>query len=127
QESDTQKREIQNNPPHILLTNYVMLELMLTRPEERPFVEAASSALQFLVLDELHTYRGRQGADVALLVRRLRERCGNPHLQRIGTSATMASGESRVERNAAVADVASKLFGVTVDPAHVIDESLRWS
>lgn len=27
-----------------------------------------------LVLDELHTYRGRQGADVALLVRRLRER-----------------------------------------------------
>jgi ATP-dependent helicase YprA (DUF1998 family) len=127
QERETEKAAIRDDPPHILLTNYVMLELMLTRPEERVFVESVRSALQFLVLDELHTYRGRQGADVALLVRRLRERCGNPQLQCIGTSATMASGESRAERNTAVAAVAGKLFGVPVDPAHVIDESLRWS
>jgi len=127
QESDAEKAAIRDDPPHILLTNYVMLELMLTRPDERVFVEAVRSALQFLVLDELHTYRGRQGADVALLVRRLRERCGNPQLQCIGTSATMASGESRAERNAAVAMVASKIFGVPVNPSHVIDESLRWS
>ncbi|NOK64368.1 MAG: DEAD/DEAH box helicase [Chloroflexi bacterium AL-N10] len=127
QESDTEKATIRENPPHILLTNYVMLELMLTRPEERIFVEKGQSAIQFIVLDELHTYRGRQGADVALLMRRLRERCGNPHLQCIGTSATMASGTSRTERSAAVANVASKIFGVTVAPEHVIDETLRWS
>ncbi len=126
QESDADKQQIQENPPHILLTNYVMLELMLTRPEERTFVDAARTALQFLVLDELHTYRGRQGADVALLVRRLRERCGNPQLQCIGTSATMASGETRAERIEAVAAVATTLFGVPVEPAYVIDESLRW-
>ena len=64
--------EIIADPPDILLTNYVMLELILTRPDERELVEAAQG-LRFLVLDELHTYRGRQGADVALLVRRDRE------------------------------------------------------
>lgn len=126
QESDTEKRAIQENPPHILLTNYVMLELMLTRPEERAFVDSASSALQFLVLDELHTYRGRQGADVALLVRRLRERCGNQQLQCIGTSATMSSGETRTERARAVAQVATKIFGAAVSLEHVVDETLRW-
>ena len=52
QESDREKQEIQQNPPHILLTNYVMLELMLTRPEERPFVDRTAAALEFLVLDE---------------------------------------------------------------------------
>ncbi|NJM06017.1 DEAD/DEAH box helicase [Candidatus Gracilibacteria bacterium] len=84
QESDARKREIQENPPHILLTNYVMLELMLTRPHEFAFVNAGAADLQFVVLDELHTYRGRQGADVALLIRRLRERSGNPDMTCIG-------------------------------------------
>jgi len=125
QESDREKQEIQQNPPHILLTNYVMLELMLTRPEERPFVDRTVAALAFLVLDELHTYRGRQGADVALLVRRLRERCGSPDLLCVGTSATMVAGGSRAERRAAVAEVATKVFGVPVSPANVIDETLR--
>lgn len=127
QEREGEKRRIQANPPHILLTNYVMLELMLTRPEEQAFVDATRSALQFLVLDELHTYRGRQGADIALLVRRLRERSGNAHLQCIGTSATMASGETRSERALAVAAVASKLFGTPISADQIIDETLRWS
>ena len=74
QEGKETKDRIQRNPPHILLTNYVMLELMLVRPQERNFVDKTTNALQFLVFDELHTYRGRQGADVGLLIRRLRER-----------------------------------------------------
>lgn len=126
QESDAEKRELREHPPHIVLTNYVMLELMLTRPEERAFF-TQTGHLQFIVLDELHTYRGRQGADVALLIRRLRERSGNPQLQCIGTSATMATGATRYERTSAVAEVASTLFGAPVTAAQVIDESLRWS
>jgi hypothetical protein len=43
------------------------------------------------VFDELHTYRGRQGADVAMLVRRLKERCAAPGLIHVGTSATMVA------------------------------------
>ncbi len=126
QEQDREeRRRWQENPPHILLTNYVMLELMLVRPEEHRFVDRASTGLQFLVIDELHTYRGRQGADVALLVRRLRQRSGNPNLLCIGTSATMVTGGSRAERCKAVAAFASKLFGVAVEPEHVIEETLR--
>ncbi len=124
QESETRKTEIQQNPPHILLTNYVMLELMLTRPDEYRFVEAGMSNLQFVVLDELHTYRGRQGADVAMLIRRLRERCGNPHLICIGTSATMISGEAGLDSRSVVAGVASTIFGAEVGPDQVISETL---
>jgi len=126
QEDDQAKNRLQNDPPHILLTNYVMLELMLTRPSERVFVERALADIQFLVLDELHTYTGRQGADVAMLVRRLRQRCGNPDLLCIGTSATMVAGEgAREAQRRKVADVARRLFGVTVEPHDVIDETLR--
>jgi len=124
QESREEKEAIRQDPPHILLTNYVMLELMLTRPYERVFVGQAVADLQFLVLDELHTYTGRRGADVAMLVRRLRERCGNPHLLCVGTSATMAAGGSREEQRRAVAEVAGKLFGVPIAPQNVIDETL---
>ena len=67
-------RRSAQHPPDILLTNYVMLEYILTRPFDRALVQAAQG-LSFLVLDELHTYRGRQGADVALLVRRVRDAC----------------------------------------------------
>jgi hypothetical protein len=69
QEDEARREAILDRPPDILLTNYVMLELILTRHDERRLVERARG-LRFLVLDELHTYRGRQGADVALLMRR---------------------------------------------------------
>lgn len=67
------------NPPDILLTNFMMLELLLTRQNAiDQQVIANAKGLRFLVLDELHTYRGRQGADVALLVRRVREALADP-------------------------------------------------
>lgn len=72
QEKQETRDLILNDPPHILLTNYVMLEYMLLRPAERLLTDRATATLEFLVLDELHTYRGRQGADVAMLIRRLR-------------------------------------------------------
>jgi superfamily II DNA/RNA helicase len=122
QEKFDRKNEIQENPPHILLTNYVMLELMLSRTHERKFVESAD--LKFLVLDELHTYRGRQGADVAMVIRKLRQRCGH-ELLCIGTSATMSTEGDRTQRRATVAGVASKLFGVEVLASNVIDETLK--
>ncbi|MHC5729627.1 MAG: DEAD/DEAH box helicase family protein, partial [Nostoc sp.] len=101
-----------------------MLELMLSRTHEDKLV--ASPDLKFLVLDELHTYRGRQGADVAILIRKLRQRCGQKLLC-IGTSATMSSQGSRQQRRQVVADVASKLFGVEIQPSNVIDETLERS
>ena len=124
QESHDERSRILADPPDILLTNYVMLDLVLTRPEERKHLIGAAKGLWFLVLDELHTYRGRQGADVAMLVRRVRDACESPGLQVVGTSATMASGGTVRERREAVAAVASRLFGTEVTPARVIGETL---
>lgn len=117
------KTSIRDNPPDILLTNYVMLELMLTRKEERGLIEKSKN-LRFLVLDELHTYRGRQGADVAMLLRRLRDVTSGDKLTCVGTSATMASGGSLADQQKLVAEVATDLFGQEVKADHVIGETL---
>src|SRR5688500_5265016 len=111
QENADERTRILAEPPDILLTNYVMLDLVLTRPDERRKLVHAARGLAFLVLDELHTYRGRQGADVALLVRRVRSACKSPNLQIVGTSATMASAGTIDERKQTVATVATRLFG----------------
>jgi superfamily II DNA/RNA helicase/very-short-patch-repair endonuclease len=124
QEGPEERERILRDPPDILLTNYVMLELVLTRPNERERLVTAARGLQFLVLDELHTYRGRQGSDVAMLVRRVRDACGSPAVQCVGTSATMASGGSLAEQRRTVAQVATTIFGATVTPEHVIGETL---
>lgn len=123
QESQDQREQIRNNPPDILLTNYMMLELMLLRPEDRRLITSARD-LAFLVLDELHTYRGRQGADVALLVRRLRQATGAVGVQCVGTSATIAGPGTRAAQQAEVASIASRLFGTPILTEDVIDETL---
>jgi ATP-dependent helicase YprA (DUF1998 family) len=125
QEQGEAREAILRNPPDILLTNYVMLELMLTRPEERRKLVDAAKGLEFLVLDELHTYRGRQGADVAMLVRRVRDACQSPDMQCVGTSATMASGGTEADQRRVVAEVATGLFGAEVTPERVIGETLE--
>ena len=90
QERETARQKMRESPPQILLTNYMMLELLLTRVRERSIRDAIYEHLRFLVFDELHTYRGRQGADVAMLIRRIHARCSHDVLC-IGTSATMVS------------------------------------
>ncbi|QUW01731.1 DEAD/DEAH box helicase [Chloracidobacterium sp. MS 40/45] len=147
--SEAAREEIRLNPPQILLTNYVMAELLLVRPEDQRFLEQiahgewqireeatpspaihhspfADRGLRFLVFDELHTYRGRQGADVAMLVRRLKERCAGDGLLHIGTSATMISRPDATaeERQQSVADFARRFFGHHFGPEHVIEETL---
>lgn len=125
QESTEEREAMKANPPDILLTNFMMLELLLTRQNAiDQQVIANAKGLKFLVLDELHTYRGRQGADVALLVRRVREALAD-QLVCIGTSATMATDGTEVERNAKVAEVASRLFGTKIPVTNIITETLK--
>ena len=126
QEERAERERIAQSPPDILLTNFMMLELILTRyePIDRRVVENCRG-LEFLVLDELHTYRGRQGADVAMLVRRLKERLSAKKLLCVGTSATMSSTGTIEDQNKTVAEVASKLFGTEVTAHDVIGETLE--
>lgn len=126
QEDTEERRAIADHPPDILLTNFMMLELLMTRQEDLDRqVIGHCTGLRFLVLDELHTYRGRQGADVALLVRRVRERLLPEQPQCIGTSATMASEGNVRNKQQVVAEVASKLFATHIDASHVIIEELE--
>lgn len=95
--SITNRAAMQENPPDILLTNYKMLDYLLLRPKDTSiwrFNHEDPELLQYLVLDELHTYDGAQGADVACLIRRLKERFQLPQgkLCMVGTSATVAGG-----------------------------------
>lgn len=129
QESQEERQRIAANPPDILLTNYMMAELLLTRQDALDAqVVKNATGLEFIILDELHTYRGRQGADVAVLVRRLRDRCSPEKAPIcIGTSATMASEGTEASRTTSVAQVATRLFGSDIGPDAVIEESLVWA
>ena len=123
QEKEDRRKEIRESPPDIILTNYMMLELILTRKAEEGLRASVYKNLKYLVFDELHTYRGRQGSDVALLIRRIKARCEH-EITFIGTSATMVSGGSNEQQKATVARVASLFFGKTILPEQVINESL---
>lgn len=118
--------KVLESPPDILLTNYMMLELLLTRQTERTLRDSIYSNLRFLVFDELHTYRGRQGADVSMLIRRIRGRAKHT-VTSIGTSATMASKGSTVDQKATIASVAQTIFGEEFEPNQIIAETLARS
>lgn len=123
QEGEEKRAKMREHPPQILLTNYMMLELLLTRLRERSIRDGIYQNLRFVVFDELHTYRGRQGADVAMLIRRIRAQCGQPVVC-IGTSATMVSVGSAAEQRAEVAKVATTLFGKPFTSDQIINETL---
>ena len=128
-QDDVGKREeAAKNPPDILLTNYMMMELLLTRylDYDRTVISHCAG-LEYLVLDELHTYRGRQGGDVALLIRRIKQQLETQNLVCIGTSATMASSgdDGEGDERKAVADFAGNLFGEIIPVSNIISEKLE--
>lgn len=123
QETREEKDAIVKDPPSILLTNYMMLELIMTRLSERHMRESLLANLEFVVFDELHTYRGRQGSDVSMLIRRVNSLAQNA-ITYIGTSATMISGESISEQKEKVATVASRIFGQHLSKEQVVHETL---
>ncbi len=117
--------EMQRTPPDILITNYAQLELLLTRLEDRGlFPEDSKRNLKFLVIDELHTYRGKKATDVAFLIRRLKQRTDTiGKLICIGTSATMVSEKKGVNSDEVVAEFATKFFGEQFLPENVVKET----
>ena len=126
QEKEERRQAMRDAPPQVLLTNYMMLELLLTRVQERPIRDAIFENLRYLVFDELHTYRGRQGADVSMLIRRIQSQC-KQSVCCIGTSATMVSVGSAESQRWEVARVASTVFGRSFEPDQIVDETLAQS
>jgi len=85
------REEMRTHPPHILLTNYAMLEYLLLRPADLDLFDGPyAGTWKFIALDEAHVYDGAQGSEVALLLRRLRQRVApETSLQCIATSASL--------------------------------------
>ena len=116
------REEIQRNPPDILITNYAMLEYLLIRKEDTKIFRHHN--LKFIVMDEVHTYSGARGTEIAMLLRRVKEHTlGNKlHTRKIihiGTSATIAEGEK--EKSHVVA-FAQSFFGAEFDKESIIFE-----
>ena len=110
------RNDLRKNPPDILVTSYVMLDRILLRPVDKKLFQ--NNKVKFLVLDEMHTYAGARGADVALMIRRLKRRLDLDSIEKlnlrcIGTSATMSKSRSPIERQKEIAKFATNLFGTT--------------
>lgn len=128
---------LRKNPPNILLTNYKMLDFLLQRPEDRPlWNKNTPDTLSYLVLDELHTYDGAQGSDVACLIRRLKARLQVPlgGLCCVGTSATIGADTNRAAEQPLV-EFARKVFdepnfnedSIVPENRQTIEEALKTS
>ena len=103
-------------PPHLLLTNYAMLEYLLLRPQDSAFFDGPTAThWRSIVLDEVHVYNGARGTEIGMLLRRVRDRVlesERGRLQCFATSATLGAGEKDYP---ALAQFASDLFGEDFD------------
>ncbi|MBF0452787.1 MAG: DEAD/DEAH box helicase [Candidatus Magnetomorum sp.] len=116
------KKNMQLSPPDILLTNYKMLDYLLIRPDDQPlWADNNPDSLRFLVVDELHTFDGAQGADLGCLIRRLKARLAidSGYLCCVGTSATLGSKKEQDD----LLEFASAIFGEHFDSDAIISES----
>lgn len=148
----TDRTVIRDDAPDILLTNYKMLDQLLLRHEDQHIWQQSAESLQYLVLDEFHTYDGAQGTDVAMLLRRLglalksywpeRGSKADTHtteewdrplgkITPVGTSATLgttpdisktANQSSSGERSGDMAAFATTVFGEPFDTSCVVTE-----
>jgi len=115
----TCKDTLRDNPPDILMTNYKMLDFLLLRPKDQAIWSLNSAeTLQFLIVDELHTFDGAQGTDLSCLIRRLKHRLEIPknYLTCVGTSATIGDNYDELT------SYASDIFDSQFDLASVIYE-----
>lgn len=116
--------EMRRTPPHILLTNYSMLEYLLIRPDDSPLFDGGRGVnWQFIVLDEAHQYRGARGMEMGMLIRRLKQRLRDGGRRSsfccIATSATISSGEDEEDKQA-VSEFAKELFGEPFETSGII-------
>ena len=114
---------MQETPPHILLTNYAMLEYLLLRPKDSELFDGESAkSWKFIVIDEAHTYKGSNGTEIAILLRRLKERIhrnSDAKLTCIATSATLGSDDAKKE----LAGFAENIFDEKFDPKNIVTAS----
>ncbi len=117
----TDKDILRRDPPDVLLTNYKMLDFLLMRPKDQPLwrYNIGTGVLKYLAVDEIHTFDGAQGTDLASLLRRLRAKLQIEKgvLGCIGTSATLGT-----EGSESIRKFATTVFSEVFDESSVIAE-----
>jgi len=117
----TDRETMLNSPPDILLTNYKMLDYLLVRPKDATlWKENNPDTLKYIAVDELHTFDGAQGTDLACLLRRLKSRLWTPggYLCCVGTSATMGTKEN----GKSILSYAEEIFGEPFEEDAIVTE-----
>ncbi|MDD3379139.1 MAG: DEAD/DEAH box helicase [Candidatus Methanomethylophilaceae archaeon] len=115
------RHSFRKSPPHIVITNYAMLEHLLIKPDNSPlFGDYGANHWKYIVLDEVHTYGGAKGSEVSMLLRRLKATLGKDDVKFILTSATLGTDKD----DQVVADFASDLCSTKFESSDVI-RSLR--
>ena len=114
------RERMKKQPPHILITNYAMLEYLLLRPEDNVFFDGQySSEWRHIVLDEAHTYTGSTGIEVSMLLRRVQAKIKpkfDTGIQFFLTSATLGDENS----NDKVISFAEKLTGAHFEEEDIV-------
>ncbi len=117
----TDRYKMRESPPDLLLTNYKMLDYLLVRPGDKTLWEKnRPDTLRFVVVDEVHTFDGAQGTDLACLLRRLKARLRATNLCPIGTSATLGGDKGPELRN-----YIKQIFDAEFDHEAIITEERR--
>jgi ATP-dependent helicase YprA (DUF1998 family) len=133
----TDRSILRDDPPDILLTNYKMLDQLLLRPDDQPLWIRSARSLQYLVLDEFHTYDGAQGTDVAMLLRRLGlalksfwsdddpQITAEERVRPLGMVTPVATSATLGDQGdpAAMVEFARTVFGEAFDETSVVTES----
>jgi ATP-dependent helicase YprA (DUF1998 family) len=131
----TRRDVIRSDPPDILLTNYKMLDQLLLREADAEIWAKSATSLQYLVLDEFHTYDGAQGTDVSILLRRLGLALKSywaadaftqaDRARPLGVITPVATSATLGDKGdpAAMLEFARTVFGEAFDEASVVTES----
>ena len=125
------REELRKNPPDILITNYYMLQRLLVNYNDKSLFE--KNKIKYLVMDEIHAYGGAKGVDVALLIRRFKQRIIKNSFEKqklicIGTSATMSKANNSQDRKTKIGEFAQRLFGDKFGNEDIFEgEKMNWT
>lgn len=114
------REHLRSLAPPILVTNATMLEYMLVRTQDAPIIEQSQGKLEWIVLDEAHTYIGSQAAEISLLLRRVMRAFGvsADRVRFVATSATIGDPEGAEGQQ--LREFLADLAGVDMDQVHLV-------
>lgn len=117
------RKDVRNNPPHIVLTNPTMLEYILLRGADSKLIVASKQSLRWVAIDETHSYTGAGAAELAMLLRRvlLAFKVDAQDVRFATSSATFGNGEDKGKEESELKEFIAGITGLRIDQVEVVD------